>query len=821
MDSVARPRTLYEKIFDAHVVAEREDGTVLLYIDRHLIHEVTSPQAFEGLDKKGRSVRRPELTLATSDHNVPTSERPRGVKASTYLTREDSRIQVQKLERNVKRHHIPYFGLRSKRQGIVHVIGPELGFTLPGNTIVCGDSHTSTHGAFGALAHGIGTSEVEHVLATQTLVAVKSRNMNVVVRGRLADGVTSKDLMLYIIGSIGTAGGTGTVIEFSGPVIEDLTMESRMSLCNMSIEAGARAGLIAPDEETFAYVKRREMAPRETWDMAEAYWKTLRTEAGALFDKVVEINANDVTPTITWGTSPEQVIPINGVVPAPSDFSDPVKKESCRLALAYMGLTPGMKVADIAVDKVFIGSCTNARIEDFRAAAQILRGHTVAPNVKLALAVPGSGLVKRAAEDEGIDIIFKRAGFHWREAGCSMCVGLNEDSLAPTERCASTSNRNFESRQGTAGRTHLVSPVVAAATAIKGTLAAASQITKLAEPASRSQHVDVDVDVDAAYSSDSETLSEDSSSQSSLISSSEYSETPTKVKRVWTAVKKPVTEHGDSMDQAYPGYYGQRAGGRSSSVSGCEHPKQAVEQVAQPATNNSRFEDNINGSVAIIKRANIDTDAIFPKQFCTTTGRTGLGHALFSNLRYNPDGSPRPSFFLNRPESRNASILLATGPNFGCGSSREHAVWALQDFGFRCVIAPSFADIFYNNAFKNGLLLAQVNADVVERIVTESNVGHSVKINLEQQTLQNDQNADIGQFEIPERRKQELLSGIGEIEATLAFYAQIKLYEELRRQMSPWYEEGLHPQTNVRRRQLVTGQGNPLVDCHKKETLAW
>ncbi|KAF2448841.1 hypothetical protein P171DRAFT_220222 [Karstenula rhodostoma CBS 690.94] len=820
MDTVTRPRTLYEKIFDAHVVAEREDGTVLLYIDRHLIHEVTSPQAFERLDEHGRSVRRPELTLATSDHNVPTSERPQGVKVSTYLTREDSRIQVQKLERNVKRHHIPYFGLRSKRQGIVHVIGPELGFTLPGNTIVCGDSHTSTHGAFGALAHGIGTSEVEHVLATQTLVATKSRNMNVVIRGYLADGVTSKDLMLYIIGSIGTAGGTGSVIEFSGPVIKDLSMESRMSLCNMSIEAGAKAGLIAPDEKTLAYVKGREMAPSKTWDMAEAYWKTLRTDAGAVFDKVVEINAGNVTPTVTWGTSPEQVVPITGVVPAPNDFSDPVKKEGCRQALAYMGLTPGIKVADISVDKVFIGSCTNARMEDFRAAAQILRGQTIAPNVKLALAVPGSGLVKRAAENEGIDIIFKRAGFQWREAGCSMCVGLNEDSLAPTERCASTSNRNFESRQGTAGRTHLVSPVVAAATAIKGTLSAPSQIARSVEAASCFQHIDVDVD--AVYSSDSEILSEeDSSSQSSLLSSSsKYSGSPNKVKRVWTAVKKHVKEHHDSMNQAYSVYYGQGSGRRSSSVSASEHSKQPVEQAAQQATNNSRFEDNIKGSVAIVERANIDTDAIFPKQFCTTTQRTGLGHALFSNLRYNPDGTPRPNFVLNRPESRNASILLATGPNFGCGSSREHAVWALQDFGFRCVIAPSFADIFYNNAFKNGLLLAQVKADVVERIVAESNAGHNFKISLEQQAIRTDQDADIGHFDIPERRKQELLSGIGEIEASIAFQEQIKLYEELRRQLSPWYEEGVSPSAIARRRRVATSQSNPFTD-DKNEGLTW
>ncbi|KAJ4346799.1 uncharacterized protein N0V89_010731 [Didymosphaeria variabile] len=816
MDSITRPRTLYEKIFDAHVVAERDDGTVLLYIDRHLIHEVTSPQAFEGLDNHGRSVRCPELILATSDHNVPTSERPQNVKTSTYLTREDSRIQVQKLEQNVKRHRIPYFGLRSKRQGIVHVIGPELGFTLPGTTIVCGDSHTSTHGAFGALAHGIGTSEVEHVLTTQTLVATKSRNMSVVVHGHLASGVTSKDLMLHIIGTIGTAGGTGSVIEFSGPVIETLSMESRMSLCNMSIEAGARAGLIAPDEKTFAYIKGREMAPNKTWATAETYWKTLRTDPGAAFDKLVHVNADAVLPTVTWGTSPEQVVPINGVVPAPNEFTDSVKKESCRQALAYMGLIPGTRIEDVHVDKVFIGSCTNARIEDFRAAAQILKGQTIARNVKLALAVPGSGLVKRAAEDEGIDVIFKRAGFQWREAGCSLCVGLNEDSLAPTERCASTSNRNFESRQGTAGRTHLVSPVVAAATAIKGTLAAPSQVVEPAHPTSRLQHVSVDVE--AVYSSDSETLSdEDHSSQSSLISSSsEHSGSPSKVKRVWSAVKKHVKEHHDSLNQAYSVYYGQGAGRRSSALSSSEHS----EHTAKHATD-LRFEDDIQGTVATIERANINTDDIFPKQYCTTITRTGLGHALFFNFRYNPDGSVKPDFVLNRPESRNASILMATGPNFGCGSSREHAVWSLQDFGFRCVIAPSFADIFYNNAFKNGLLLAQVKADVVERIATESNAGHVIRISLREQAIRTESGVRIGHFEIPERRKQELLSGIGEIEASLAFETQIKLFEDLRRQLSPWYEEGVRLRAAARRRPLPLSQSSPSADHRGPEALVW
>lgn len=600
-------------------------------------------------------------------------------------------------------------------------------------------------------------------------------------------------------------------------------MEARMSLCNMSIEAGARAGLIAPDEKTLAYVKNREMAPSKTWVIAEAYWKTLRTDEGAVFDKVVHVNANDVSPTVTWGTSPEQVVPITGDVPSPSDFADPVKKEGCRQALTYMGLTPGTRVADIQVDKVFIGSCTNARIEDFRAAAQVLRGQTVAPNVRLALAVPGSGLVKRAAEEEGIDVIFKRAGFQWREAGCSMCVGLNEDSLAPTERCASTSNRNFESRQGTAGRTHLVSPVVAAATAIKGTLAAPSQVGESTESVSRSEHVNVDID--AMYSSDSETLSdEETSSQSSLISSaSEYSASPNKAKRVWTAVKKHVKEHHDSLNQAYSIYYGPGYARRISATSEPERTKQTMEHAPPQGPKKSLFEDDFKGSVVTIERANIDTDAIFPKQFCTTIQRTGLGHALFSNLRYHPDGSPKEDFVLNRPESHGASILLATGPNFGCGSSREHAVWALQDFGFRCVVAPSFADIFYNNAFKNGLLLAKASPEVIERMVADSDAARNVKIvNLREQVIRTEQGAEIGRFEIPERRKQELLSGIGEIEASLAFEKQIKLFEDLRREMSPWVEEGVKQRSTTGRRQVVPAiQSNPFADNRQAEALAW
>lgn len=562
------------------------------------------------------------------------------------------------------------------------------------------------------------------------------------------------------------------------------------------------------------------MAPNQTWAAAEAYWRTLQTDAGAVFDKTVHINASEVSPTVTWGTSPEQVVPINGIIPSPSDFADPVKREGCRQALAYMGLTPGTRVEDVPVDKVFIGSCTNARIEDFRAAAQVLKGKAIAPNVRLALAVPGSGIVKRAAEDEGIDIIFKRAGFQWREAGCSLCVGLNEDALAPTERCASTSNRNFESRQGTAGRTHLVSPIVAAATAIKGTLAAPSQEEELAGLAPPPQHIDVA----SVYSSDSESLSgEDSASTTSLISSSsEYSGSPSKVKRVWTTVKKHVKEHHESMTQAYSVYYGQGAGRRMSAAAGPAPSQHTPEHRAPPqqAPSKTLFDDNIHGSVVIIERANIDTDAIFPKQFCTTTQRTGLGHALFHNFRYHPDGSPKEDFILNHPESRNASVLLATGPNFGCGSSREHAVWALKDFGFRCIIAPSFADIFYNNAFKNGLLLAKADPSVIERIVAEVNAGRNVKVSLQEQAIRTEGNVDLGGFDIPERRKQELLSGIGEIEASLAFEGQIRKFEEERRRASPWYDEGLQRRA-VPRQRMPERQSQAFAGEDRRDALVW
>jgi 3-isopropylmalate/(R)-2-methylmalate dehydratase large subunit len=460
---MTKARTFFEKIWDDHIV-QKDDASCLIYIDRHLVHEVTSPQAFEGLRMAGRGVRCVDKTLAVMDHNVPTTDR------SVPIEQEDSRIQVETLAKNCEEFGVQLFDLHDKRQGIVHIIGPEQGFTLPGMTIVCGDSHTSTHGAFGALAFGIGTSEVEHVLATQTLIQAPAKTMRITVNGTLAEGITAKDMALAIIGTIGTAGGTGYVIEYAGEAVRGLSMEGRMTLCNMSIEGGARAGLVAPDETTFAYIKGRPMAPTgEQWDKAVAYWRGLPSDEGATYDKEVVLDAADIAPTLTWGTTPEDVVQITGTVPAPSDFADENKRASVERMLDYMGLEAGTKMTDIAVDKVFIGSCTNGRIEDLRAVAAIAAGKSVAEGVD-AMIVPGSGLVKAMAEEEGIAAVLIEAGFDWREPGCSMCLGMNPDQLKPGERCAWTSKRNFEGRQGRGGRTHLLSPAMAAAAAITGRL---------------------------------------------------------------------------------------------------------------------------------------------------------------------------------------------------------------------------------------------------------------------------------------------------------------------------------------------------------------
>jgi 3-isopropylmalate/(R)-2-methylmalate dehydratase large subunit len=459
---MSKPRTLYDKIWDDHLVDEAPDGTCLLYIDRHLVHEVTSPQAFEGLRMSGRKMRAPQKTLAVVDHNVPTTDR------SKPNPDPESAEQIRTLAQNAKDFGIEYFDEHDRRQGIVHIIGPEQGFTLPGTTIVCGDSHTATHGAFGALAYGIGTSEVEHVLATQTLIQKKSKNMLVDVGGRLPPGVTAKDIILGLIGEIGTAGGTGYTIEYAGEAVRALSLEGRMTMCNMSIEGGARAGMVAPDEKTYAYIKDRPKTPKGTsWDEAMRYWETLHSDEGAVFDTVVKLDAVKLPPLVTWGTSPEQVTSVTGRVPVPAEIADEHKRRAAAAALAYMGLKGGEKITEIGLNRVFIGSCTNGRIEDLREVARVVDGKNVNPNVS-AMIVPGSGLVKAQAEAEGLDKIFLKAGFEWREPGCSMCLAMNPDKLKPGERCASTSNRNFEGRQGYKGRTHLVSPAMAAAAAIAG-----------------------------------------------------------------------------------------------------------------------------------------------------------------------------------------------------------------------------------------------------------------------------------------------------------------------------------------------------------------
>lgn len=463
MTATKAPTTLYDKIFEDHVVDRQDDGTCLLYIDRHLVHEVTSPQAFEGLRMTGRKVHAPHKTLAVVDHNIPTTDRSKGI------AEEESRIQVEALAKNAREFGVEYFNELDIRQGIVHIVGPEQGFTLPGTTIVCGDSHTSTHGAFGALAHGIGTSEVEHVLATQTLIQKKAKNMLVQVDGKPAPGVGAKDITLAIIGEIGTAGGTGSVIEYAGEAIRGLSMEGRMTVCNMSIEGGARAGMVAPDEKAYAYLKDRPKAPKgAAWDEAMRYWETLRTDEGAHFDRIVKLDAGNLPPIVSWGTSPEDVISVLGAVPDPEQIEDEVKRASKKRALDYMGLTAGTRMTEIPLDVIWIGSCTNGRIEDLRTVAKIVEGKKIHAGLDYAMIVPGSGLVKQQAEAEGLDKIFLAAGFEWREPGCSMCLGMNPDQLKPGQRAASTSNRNFEGRQGYRGRTHLVSPAMAAAAALTG-----------------------------------------------------------------------------------------------------------------------------------------------------------------------------------------------------------------------------------------------------------------------------------------------------------------------------------------------------------------
>jgi len=671
--------------------------------------------------------------------NVPTTSRKNMKNIETFVEEEDSRLQCMTLEDNVKDFGITYFGLGDKRQGIVHIIGPEQGFTLPGTTVVCGDSHTSTHGAFGALAFGIGTSEVEHVLATQTIITKRSKNMRIQVDGELAPGVSSKDIILHAIGQIGTAGGTGAVIEFCGSAIESLSMEARMSICNMSIEGGARAGMVAPDEVTFEYLKGRPLAPKydsEEWHKAVKYWNGLKSDPGAKYDIDVFIDAKDITPTVTWGTSPEDVVPITGSVPDPTKFATKEKQEAGKRMLEYMGLTAGTPMEEIVLDKVFIGSCTNARIEDLRAAASVVKGRKVAANIKRAMIVPGSGLVKDKAESEGLDKIFTDAGFEWREAGCSMCLGMNPDILAPKERCASTSNRNFEGRQGAGSRTHLVSPVTAAACAIVGKL---TDVRKLAD----------------------------------------WNATPRKASpQPPMEVKPHVDERVETSEEEREAIGDQPEDGglTTNTIS-------AGTSVAQP-----KF-TVYKGIAAPLDRSNVDTDAIIPKQFLKTIKRTGLGSALFYALRYNDDGSEKPDFVLNQPQYRNSKILVVTGPNFGCGSSREHAPWALLDFGIKCVIAPSYADIFFNNTFKNGMLpIAITNKSDLDAIAAEASAGREIEVDLPNQVINDASGNKICSFDVEEFRKHCLVNGLDDIGLTMQMEEKILAFEKKMTAQTPWLD---------------------------------
>lgn len=740
--------TLYDKVFRDHIVHQDESGSCLIYIDRHLVHEVTSPQAFEGLKNAGRSVRRPDCTLVTVDHNIPTITRKNFKSVSTFIDQEDSRLQVETLEKNVKDFNLAYFGMTDDRQGIVHVVGPEQGFTLPGTTVVCGDSHTSTHGAFGALAFGIGTSEVEHVLATQTLIQAKSKNMLIRIDGDLQSGITSKDLVLHVIGVIGTAGGTGCVIEFAGKCIRDLSMEARMSICNMAIEAGARAGMIAPDQVTFDYIKGRPLAPKgEEFEKAVKYWESLYSDEDSKFDKEVIIKAEDIVPTITWGTSPQDALPISASVPDPATISDAIIKSNTESALEYMGLTPNTPLQELKVDKVFIGSCTNSRIEDLREAARVVVGHKKAESVKLALVVPGSGLVKKQAEAEGLDKIFESAGFEWREAGCSMCLGMNPDILDPYERCASTSNRNFRGRQGALSRTHLMSPAMAAAAGIAGHFTDIRRFDYKESKDSPKIHLSSEEDKDlqdAVYEHEKEILPTGESAEEAI---------------------------NDEINDIPP---------NTTDVEGTIGMEKftVLKSVAAP-----------------METANIDTDAIIPKQFLKTIKRTGLSKGLFYEARFTkgPNGEDVPTdFVLNVAPYNKANIICCVGNNFGCGSSREHAPWALKDFGIKSIIAPSFGDIFYNNSFKNGLLPIRVPQEVIKsKLYPLAQAGKELTVDLVQQQIRgpNDE-VLVEHFDVEDFRKHCLVNGLDDIGITLTKSKYIEDFENKRKVDFSFIENG-------------------------------
>jgi 3-isopropylmalate dehydratase len=747
-------KTMFDKIWDAHLV-DNSDGSSLIYIDRHLVHEVTSPQAFEGLKTANRRVRRPDCTLVTVDHNVPTTDRSTYTDASSFIKESASKLQVVTLEENVQDFGLTYYGMDDKRQGIVHIIGPEQGFTLPGTTIVCGDSHTATHGAFGALAFGIGTSEVEHVLATQTLVQSKAKNMRITVTGNLLTGVTAKDIVLHIIGIIGTAGGTGHVIEFAGEAIQSLSMEGRMTICNMAIEAGARAGLIAPDEITYNYLQDRPMVPKDPaiFGAAKRYWESLPSDKDAIFDQEIVIPASDIAPTVTWGTSPQDVAPITGSVPDPAIVAqqDADRANAMKRSLDYMGLTAKQPLEGLKVDKVFIGSCTNARIEDIRAACSIAKGRKVASHVH-AMVVPGSGLVKAQAELEGLDKILIEAGFDWREPGCSMCLGMNPDQLLPQERCASTSNRNFEGRQGTGGRTHLLSPAMAAAAAVMGHL---YDVRKLSTS-------EISVPEYARSASDLFRLLDNKPSRPAAVST-------------------PTTTTSSS-----------------STVS--------TTSVVGSATDPNKVFRQWKGITAVLDIQNIDTDMIIPKQFLKTIKRSGLGKNLFNDLRYQSSSSDpyqeRSDFVLNQPPFRDASILIA-GDNFGCGSSREHAPWALRDFGIRVIIATSFADIFYNNCMKNGILPIKLSKEEVKKLMEDVTVRkqYELFVDLQSKKIQRFDQSEIS-FELDAFRRHCLLEGLDDIGLTMQKAHLIQEFEEKRSIDQPWLDNA----AQVYRPSLVSQQ---------------
>jgi 3-isopropylmalate dehydratase len=687
------------------------------------------------------------------DHNIPTVSRKNFTTVESFISEPDSRAQCTALEVNVKEFGLTYFGLQDKRQGIVHIIGPEQGFTLPGSTCVCGDSHTSTHGAFGSLAFGIGTSEVEHVLATQTLLQKKGKNMRITVDGNLLEGVTSKDVILHIIGVIGTAGGTGCVIEYAGSVFRGFSMEARMSVCNMSIEAGARAGMVAPDDITFTYLRNRPLAPKgENWDRAEAYWRSLKTDDGAKFDVEVNIRGEDIIPTVTWGTSPQDVVPITGAVPDPSKIADVAERASAERSLAYMGLTPNTRMEDVEIQKVFIGSCTNSRIEDLRSAAKIVLaagpGAKVAPNV-YAMIVPGSGLIKQQAEVEGLDAVFKRAGFDWREAGCSMCLAMNPDKLEPGERCASTSNRNFEGRQGSGGRTHLVSPAMAAAAAMTGKL---TDVRKF-----------IGADADA---------------------------------NIAAAPKLKQTSAFDYMtDVVLPSPTPETPKESSTPL-----PPSAVPSIVEKFV-------VLTGIAAPLYMDNVDTDMIIPKQFLKTLKRTGLGSALFFTLRKDPHTGEDTDFVLNRAPYNQARILVCTGKNFGCGSSREHAPWSLNDFGIRCVIAPSFADIFRSNAMQNGMLPVVLPQADCRALAEDAESGLELEVDLEKEEVRRPNGKAAIPFSTDPFRRHCLLNGLDDIALTLQKGVSIETFEKRRSEVWPWldgfgYEAGKIPVSAVKKKKM-------------------